>query len=188
MRSGFFWLFAAGLCVCAVSACGDSEIALSTSSSEAGAGGAAGSASGGAGGCKDSGQCGGENPFCDPSLGRCVQCVDKQNCASGQSCDPGGNCVSACSGNGDCTISPYRSCDLSFGACVECLTNTDCTSGDHAICVTGRCRECQKDADCASHSEQPYCDLGSYECRQCLSDLNCPNGQHCSDHECRVEA
>jgi hypothetical protein len=102
---------------------------------------------------------------CRPSqqcdvYGRCVQCIDSEDCGPGTSCNEGtGQCVSdvnSCESDDDCP-GDGRRCNLNIGECVR--------------------PQCERDADCEDSREQ--CDLGNFVCvlppAVCTDEADEPN-------------
>lgn len=177
-------LFALG-----AAACGEGgDIALRPAS---GAGGTAGAGTGGTGAmpCAGSNECVGEQPFCDPTTARCVECLLPGHCETGQTCDTlRGECENACTSDAECNSGDTKRCDTARGVCVECLSGSDCSSGSEPFCIlpSGRCRQCRTDLDCTD-SGKPYCPPLTHECGECLVNEHCNDGKLCDlgDYQCR---
>lgn len=125
--------------------------------------------------CLSSDQCGPPYPYCEPKLGRCVECLSYRNC-SGSSrpfCTPSFECA-ACLDDAQCTkAAPY--CAQTLGQCVECQSTTNCgTSGLICDRLNFWCvPACASNDDCASASSTPFCDPNRSLCVSCVSDDDC---------------
>jgi Cys-rich repeat protein len=133
--------------------------------------------------CASDGDCGGNRPYCDTALGRCIECVGNSNCGGGEVCDSvSGSCRATCSTSGDCgQNTPYCA---PRGVCVHCVGDGNC-SGGQPYCDTtvDRCVECLTSANCSGN--QPYCIYPQGSCRECLGNADCGSGQVCNnDYEC----
>ena len=108
------------------------------------------------------------------NAGQCVQCVDDDQCPSGQTCDiPNGKCLPPmpCNRNEQCPN--HQVCDLSTDLCanppVPCSSDTMCL-------LPGQ-----------------VCDLKKMECHtkptMCLMDSDCKDGFYCDlgDHICKAK-
>ncbi|MEZ4407595.1 MAG: hypothetical protein R3A52_14120 [Polyangiales bacterium] len=93
--------------------------------------------------CAADTDCGGENPACDLSTGRCVPCVGDSHCGAGRVC-VGNLCVSGCTASSPCPAE-QSCCDgacvattssvLHCGACGNACTAPNAT----AACLNGMC-------------------------------------------------
>jgi len=127
--------------------------------------------------CISSDQCALPYPYCQPSLGRCVECISARNCAGTERryCDTRTFECATCLGDTQCTkIAPY--CALALGDCVECLSADNCgTSGLTCDRLNYRCvPSCDTNADCASAPQTPFCDPERSLCVSCVNDGDCP--------------
>src|SRR5882724_7445774 len=127
--------------------------------------------------CANSGQCGPPYPYCQPSLGRCVECTANRNCiGTGRPyCDARSFKCSICLEDAQCTkFAPY--CALAIGDCVECLSSANCgTSGLVCDRLNFHCvPSCTSNADCVSAAQTPFCDPERSLCVSCVSDEDCP--------------
>lgn len=152
--------------------------------------------------------CSGNNPYCDLSQFKCVECVTNDNCPKDapicnedkkcESCDNGQIydkvnqiCV-GCITNDDCPEeSPIcndkkecEACPQDFyynyknKTCVECLTSVNCPV-DKPICTQeNRCEDCKKGT---------YYDAESNTCVECLSNDNCKGTRPiCNNKKCEA--
>jgi hypothetical protein len=76
----------------------------------------------------------GADTVCAPELGRCVACLDDEDCVGRST---GSYCQAM--------------------ACVECRSSADCSGDAGPLCAGGRCSECATDDDC---DDEQSCDLG----------------------------
>ena len=144
-------------------------------------------------GINGSNQCGGQQPFCDSTLG-CVECRGDTDCPASDPRCISGRCR-ACASNSDCgaaapacwadhqchasctpTSCPQETpiCDTGTGDCLGCKSNADCAGNQNGtICDTqiARCVECMSNGDCPVSA--PRCFLGDHSCVQCLSNSDC---------------
>jgi hypothetical protein len=91
-------------------------------------------------------------PYCDSTLGACVECRNSADCPS---------------------AAPF--CHPSRRACVECLTSTDCRDTTEACNEFGHCvTPCSSDAFCTSVGKL-YCEPNSRSCIECQTDVDCRN-------------
>jgi hypothetical protein len=128
--------------------------------------------------CTESRQCGGQQRYCEPSTGTCVECILDEHCSSQEACDPiAHRCAPACSRNDDCSRDWTPICNSARGVCVQCLNDSSCTDPE-PFCESQKatCVECIGDRDCSR--DRQFCQDG--ECRECLSDDGCPAGRRCS--------
>lgn len=96
--------------------------------------------------CTSGAQC--PSGVCDPDTGRCVECVEDDQCA--------GALV----------------CDRELGLCTQCVDNDDCREPLPACLrneVGGQCVLCAMDADCPEGT----CNRDTLSCQGCLSDQDC---------------
>jgi hypothetical protein len=107
---------------------------------------------------------------CSPASGRCVECLDDNDCAMGKVCDLfTSRCAHRCQTSPDCADDVgYLFCSPQPGACVECAKDANClpTGGRQTYCALGfgSCVECtHSNADAATAAavqcplEKPYC-------------------------------
>ena len=116
-----------------------------------------------------------------PSLGgaRCG-CAGDADCkgnSQGPRCHlASGRC--ACVADADCKTSGVSSCappfiDAPHARCQRpCKVKADCGRGLVCNKATGRCGQCQQQADCASSSAH-HCQLASMRCVACKADADC---------------
>jgi peptidoglycan-associated lipoprotein len=69
----------------------------------------------------------------------------------------------------------------------ECKVDEDCK--DHGqVCISGFCKECRDDSNCASKPDKPVCrDAICTAKPQCTSTKDCPAGQKCAQEKCVPE-
>jgi hypothetical protein len=124
--------------------------------------------------CTIDADCLADHPRCD-ERGRCLQCLDKSDCAAGQACTlPSGTCVAGCPDTPCSTEKPV--CETSTGLCAACTEELDCP-GMHCDTATGRCVECFSTTDCTG--EFRLCDT-SGRCVECTEQGHCGSGEQCS--------
>ncbi len=129
-----------------------------------GAGGAAGAAGGAAGGCVTG--CAGEEPYCDATGGRCVECLDPSHCDVGQVCDSAtGECSESCSVSQPCTSGDRPFCDPLRSVCVQCQSEVSCNLERPRCSNAGICVECLTSTDCVDPA-QPVCNEAENECQE----------------------
>ena len=81
----------------------------------------------------------------------------------------------------------------------ECKVDTDCAEHGQ-VCLSGFCKECREDANCAAKPDQPICkdalctarpkvemDAGTAADEACLADADCGEGRACVDKLCRAQ-
>lgn len=100
-------------------------------------------------------------------------CQDAGTCPVGAPICRAGLCA-ACVTSSECpATSPV--CEPS-GRCENCDGEADCagrTATPHCATNTGSCVECRTSTDCVSSGERPVCDLSSHECRRCRANDEC---------------
>ena len=91
--------------------------------------------------CQTSDDCAPPNPYCSPTLARCVQCTADLNCFGvGLVCDQDLGVCTNCRSNADC-YAPASYCSKASKGCVECLADANC--GKQGIkCMSGLCGSC----------------------------------------------
>jgi len=108
--------------------------------------------------------CGGDTPYCDTTIGQCVECLNDSDCVDGvcennicAECRADADCHNNglwCDGDEICTAGvcgssgnpcPGDYCDETADKCLECLTDNDCFGG---MCVDNLCVECTVNGDC----------------------------------------
>jgi hypothetical protein len=113
-------------------------------------------------------------PVCDPTLNRCVECDKSSDCRQSEVCigDPTHTCIPSCSGTLSC---PLRAslCEPT-SVCVECRTNAECQLQYVCDTVSGRCSECASNSDCRRSA--PNCDPTTQRCVECLRNSDCGKG------------
>lgn len=107
-------------------------------------------------------------PFC--LEGSCVECKERQDCASNQVCLSTYACA-ACETSADCTLDPAQSKCLN-NTCVECLKPEDCPAS-RGQCLENRCVECKEDFECLTKPGLLRCQLELNQCVACLIDEHC---------------
>lgn len=112
--------------------------------------------------CAGDGDCGMNYPYCEPSRGRCQQCVNATQCPAGEVCTAEtGSCAIRCVADADCAGSTRPICARSSGVCVECAQSAECTAPrPHCEPRSGLCVECLTNADCGGR----LCEVGEYHC------------------------
>src|SRR5438105_1836912 len=70
----------------------------------------------------------------------------------------------------------------------ECKTDPDC-AGHGQVCVSGFCKECREDADCAAaHPDRPVCrDALCTRKPECTRSEECAAGLKCAQEKCVPE-
>ncbi|MEO1172662.1 MAG: hypothetical protein AAFX94_11530, partial [Myxococcota bacterium] len=134
--------------------------------------------------CVDGGrpQCSTANPcedgICLTVLGRCVECVDSNDCGTGRVCTLGNQCETpgTCALNGNCTDRGLV-CDSETGNCRPCVARVEC--GDLA-CLGGTCTACTGASDCGTNRNCVDGRCVNAPGAACTSDLNCTDGLICS--------
>ncbi len=86
-------------------------------------------------------------------------------------CGSLGSCEDPCTGNPDCTTTPYLICD--DGRCVECLGNSDCT-GSKTNCVADVCG-CKDNSECVAGTDAGTLCMASGQCG-CIDSSECASG------------
>jgi hypothetical protein len=96
--------------------------------------------------------------LCDVPDGRCVECLQDNDCQPGDLCHPLTlRCMHFCKTSADCVNEKYQpQCDP-FHACVACNDSNDCRqlTGHDEVCTLGSCSECFDDRQCPM--ERPFC-------------------------------
>ena len=104
--------------------------------------------------CSYSKECPGDAPYCDPNLGRCIQCRRDNDCAQGQACNIfTQRCGRICKTSDDCAADDYHLvCHTGIGVCVSCIATGDCLLYGHSDykCDFNTCVECIENRQCAS--------------------------------------
>jgi hypothetical protein len=159
--------------------------------------------------CATNADCAAPRAICGAG-GQCVECGLDAQCGSGKRC-LSGSCVplqNGCLADGDCISGHCRTADRT---CVSCLTrehcgplqqcsDNSCVSGPCASdaecaqvdggrnprCVSGSCRSCTGDADCAGAT--PRCRTTDNACVACLANDDCFDGESCSNSVCVVRS
>lgn len=152
-------------------------------------------------GCQTSGAsvCQAPNMSCDSGSGRCVECVDSNQCVAGsaKAICMGNICVGCQQAGAKACNGAKPVCDAISNKCVECVGADQCaTDATKAFCVAnvctgcqaagagackapvakcgpaGACVECLSSSDCGS-STKPICDTGTNKCIPCSTDAQC---------------
>ncbi len=121
--------------------------------------------------CRRDADCTLDEGRCNTDVNRCVICLMRSDCPSGQTCSlPSGSCVQDCSVGGCSGAQPV--CNASTGLCQACGADSECGSAA-PICdvASGRCGECNSLDDCGG--EEPFCNLSTGRCVECLTDGHC---------------
>lgn len=134
--------------------------------------------------CKSSTQ-----PYCDPELAQCVECLEDVHCGDGWTCSEFGKCIDTCTVDAECDgINGYDVCDLEEERCVECVSDDDCLESEYCFeqfctpdncppgelgCVAGSVVSCHdnggtydvveecSDRSCVDDGDGPYCPSAS---------------------------
>lgn len=136
-------------------------------------------------GCLESGECGGRRQHCEPSTGRCVECLSASHCDPPLTCDlKAHECSVPCTKDGDCPRDGPPRCSTTRGVCVECQDDSNCDSPTERFCEpeTLRCVGCIVDAHCPAQAG--LCDPERHSCEECLRDDQCSSGSHCDSGRC----
>jgi hypothetical protein len=121
-------------------------------------------------GCLGGGDCAGQEPACDLTRNRCVECV-----VGGDTCP---------------LARPV--CDPDELRCVECNADDECGTGLVCFEEAQRCVQCQTDLDCRGSDDDVLCLPGENRCVECVTDADCrlsePDKPFCSsERECEDE-
>lgn len=117
--------------------------------------------------------------YCHPTLGRCVECFDDQDCSTADAthCDAElFRCVS-CTQDAHCAEGSR--CDGVERRCAQsCATTQDCV--DAHACKNGLCVACDRDVECReSDASRPVCSASGLDCVSCREDAQCPQLEFC---------
>jgi len=90
----------------------------------------------GGGPCTANDQCAAPTPVCDTAGGTCVECVQNDQCAAGETCDASSHTCRACSVDADCASDV---CDTETGTCLDEATvlYTAPNGPDSGTCTKG---------------------------------------------------
>ncbi len=127
-----------------------------------------------------------DQPVCDTTINRCVQCLSASDCpadggyvCNGEAC--AAHCTPivpiqpgrTCSENGEC-FGPEHLCDTTQHACVQCLQQSDCQGNQ--VCTHGTCANTLTNCNgtCADLTQDPN-DCGACG-NACAADSTCVNG------------
>ena len=124
--------------------------------------------------------CNSSTPFCDTTIGVCVECIGNPgDCPSGQKCNQISNtCELPCNANTDCTAPDV--CDLLQHLCADCTGDSDCQSqSTEPVCVQDTCVPCRDDSTCGTR----HCK--NYTCVDCLTTSECSSGRTCVANACK---
>lgn len=127
-------------------------------------------------------------PYCSVR-NRCVECIENEDCPSGQIClDDTHSCITRCTNEGDssCTAGPRPWCHVERGLCERCRYDDDCAgTPETPFCeyMGLGCVGCTNDRDCPTDT---VCDPVLHKCVQCEDSDSCPLGQQCrpDTHQC----
>jgi hypothetical protein len=123
-----------------------------------------------------------------------VECASKSECCA--SFVPNANCAAY---EANCNMDPifcntYRSLCLCALDCMDeqcvaaapgCMSAAECTSTQTPFCVSGKCQQCEKDADCATSGMSTGAKCAEGVCTEaCHQDENCPLLHTCQDGMC----
>lgn len=125
--------------------------------------------------CASAGECPPGSPVCEPTRGRCQECVTTRHCGNAFTCVRG-RCVprTACSEDAQCATG---ACARDLGVCVECTDDRPCGGVACAGYVCVGAVPCASSATC-----EPYglvCPPGGGSCRGCNDSGSCEPGQSC---------
>jgi hypothetical protein len=104
--------------------------------------------------CHSDGNCGGDTPHCDSSLG-CVECSSKIHCPANETCNLIHRCAKTCKSTSDCADDPnHQVCETDLEACVSCKVNDHCLIYAHGtdICYHDACVECFDNSQCVCNN------------------------------------
>lgn len=128
--------------------------------------------------CLDDQDCsGGDRTHCDAELSRCVSCTQDDQCEEGSRCDAlERSCAVSCTSQLDCVDA--HAC--MNGLCVACDRDFECRENDALgqVCSASglNCVSCREDAQCPSPE---VCDILSGRCVACLTSEGCGDGAVC---------
>jgi hypothetical protein len=134
--------------------------------------------------CADRGDGGAGTGICDITSGRCVACVNSNECTA----DPAkpvcavNQCV-ACTGNSQCSgrsdggVSAAI-CDDTTGRCVACVKSSECTADPtKPVCAANQCVACTGNSQCSGRSDggvtAGVCDTVTGRCVACVRHSEC---------------
>lgn len=120
--------------------------------------------------CSDDTTCAQPLPYCDQSIGECVQCLSDTNCGDNRSCNADSHKCVQCATDSQCGGQlPYCSTD---GSCVQCVADGNCPTGDGCDQTNNRCFvKCTTSAMC--HDPTALCDTATSHCVECLANTDC---------------
>src|SRR5260370_21994930 len=81
---------------------------------------------------------------------------------------------------------------LALAACTlkpqypECKTDPDC-AGHGQVCLSGFCKECRDDSNCAAQRDKPVCRDAICVAAQCAKSEDCAAGLKCAQEKCVPE-
>ena len=145
---------------------------------------------GGAPACNDDLDCkNSTQPYCDPELSQCVECLEDVHCGDGWTCSGFGKCIDTCTVDAECDgINGFDVCDLEEERCVVCVSDDDCLQSEYCVeqfcspdhcppgelgCVVGNVVSCHEnggtyevieecpDRSCVDNGDGPFCAGGS---------------------------
>ena len=133
-------------------------------------------------------------PYCNESIGECVECTQHEHCEEGWFCNlineceesPEEGCTLA-SQSVDCDDPNFPYCDPDTNECVaECVLNENCSAtqfcNDQGECETLPCGShncsgcCSADGVCMDGDEHSACGMGGAPCESCDADDICSEG------------
>jgi hypothetical protein len=137
-------------------------------------------------GCESNSDCRGGAPQCGAD-GRCVECLENDQCDDPNAARCSGSVCSACADDADCShFEPAAQSALCTGGrCVECRSSVDCPDPNRPVCNGGRCGGCNDEDDCARFEAAPACgEAGA--CVQCTENRHCtePGAPRCQGTAC----
>ena len=134
------------------------------------------------------------NGVCDLSAGRCVRCLEADDCGSEKPVcklaekSQDNECVE-CMESDDCGSASKPACDLDRNRCVQCVEDAQCEGlPETPVCDTAShsCVACNGHSDCGS-AEEAQCDSATHSCVPCTLDAHCASQGHldiCLDGRC----
>lgn len=139
--------------------------------------------------CLDGEQCPEATPQCKPSTSSCVQCLDDEHCTERNlsDCDEATNSCVPCTNSDQCE-DDFPLC-RNDGRCVQCINGIQCLSPTASQCNgAGDCVPCENNAQCAHIPGRAVCNtaLNPSTCVQCVTDDDCDSdtASRCVNNQC----
>lgn len=115
--------------------------------------------------CFANSDCNSDLPICDVLTGKCVQCLNTENCSIGNWCNVQKKCtaIPLCSEDVNCSsYAPYVKCtrktDQTIGICTGCNNDKQCLTNEK--CIDNICKSnetpCSVDGDCSGSNICQY--------------------------------